>query len=94
MTRTIVGYAVNYDDDGVLDAMYTFDADVPGGVRGRGTNEPVALFPDRKAARRAIRISELAARLAKERGEPAPEEFIDPKHRKCIRIVPVETRTQ
>lgn len=89
-TKTI-GYAIHYCDDGGLDIAYTFDAGVPGGVRCRGTGEPVALFADRKAARRAIRISELAARLAKERGEIANDDFIDPKYRKNIHIVAVAT---
>lgn len=93
MKRTIVGYAITYCDNAGLDVPYMFDPDVSGGVCGRWQNEPIALFPDRKSAQRAIRISELAARLAKERGEPANEDFTEPKHRKCIRIVPVEART-
>lgn len=90
MKRKIVGYAIHYCDYGGLDVAYTFDADVPGGISLRDEREPVALFADRKAARKAIRISELAARLAVERGENANTDFIDPKCRKNIRIVPVE----
>lgn len=89
-TSKIVGYAIHYWDCDGLDMAYTFDADVPGGVCFRGEREPVALFADRKAARKAIRISELAARLAVERCESANTDFIDPKCRKNIRIVPVE----
>lgn len=89
-TRKIVGYAIHYCDYDGIDSAYTFDADVPGGISLRSEREPVALFADRKAARKAIRISELAARLAVERGENANTDFLDPKCRKSIRIVPVE----
>lgn len=86
----IVGYMIHYCDHDGLDVVYTFDTNVPGGVCGRSEHDPVALFTDRKAAQRAIRISELAARLAAERGEIANADFLD-QCRKNIRIVPVKT---
>lgn len=89
MKRTIIGYAVQCDDGAALDGTYTFDPDVPGGVCRRGFNKPVAVFPDRASAARAIRISELAARLARERGEIVNDDFLG-SNRKNIRIVRLE----
>lgn len=89
MKRKTIGYAVHYCDHGGLDVAYSFDPDVTGGVCCRGIKEPVAVFPDRASAARAIRISELAARLARERGEIANDDFLG-SNRENIRIVRLE----
>lgn len=89
MRKKIVGYIVIFCDGEGLDVPYTFAPGVPGGIESRSSYEPVAMFATRKEAQRAIRISTLAALLAKERNEIANDDFADPKLRKCVRIVAV-----
>ncbi len=76
-----------YDDQNSLVCPYGWDDDCDGAVACIIGKQAVAVFPDHKAARKAIAISTAWARLNKELGKPACEDFTDPMFRKFIRIV-------
>lgn len=80
---------VVYDDEGSLCLPYTFDPDCEGAVCN--ADGPVALFPDRKAARKAIRISTKFAELQLAQGVPCNEDFVN--YKRFIKIRPVVSAT-
>jgi hypothetical protein len=51
-------------------------------------SDPVVVFPNRKAARRAISVSKKYAALCKAQGKPANSDFL-PECADCIKIVRV-----
>lgn len=81
------GYIVVYDDGQGVEFAYGWDSDCDGAL---AYSRPVVVFPDRKAARRAIRISAAHAKLLIEQGIIASDDsdFIPP-YQANIRIVPV-----
>ena len=79
-------YIVVFDDDQSFCIPMMWDTDCHGAlvaVRGGGA---IVLFNDRADARRAIRISAAYAKLRKEQGFPANEDFLSA--RSCVKVVP------
>ena len=68
-------YSVIFDDDMGMCAPMGWDADCDGAL---AYGEPVVVFPNRGAARKAIRISRLWNALLRERGETTNSDF-DPE---------------
>lgn len=79
------GYIVVFNNQEGIEAPYGWDRECEGALE---YIEPVVVFPDRKAAQRAIRISVAKARLEKEQGRPANDDFLPP-YRKHVKIIPV-----
>lgn len=77
------GYIVVYDDDGGLCCPMGADEACAGAVC---VSKVVKIFPDRKSARKAIRISRAYAILNQEQGRPANTDFTDGI--KCIKVLP------
>ncbi|MGV3485371.1 MAG: hypothetical protein ACO1RT_13210 [Planctomycetaceae bacterium] len=82
MTQCIVVY----DDDGAICAPYSLDEECEGAIAL--TDGPVALFPDREAARKAITISRRYAELLESQGKPFSDDFTT--YRKNVKIRPVK----
>jgi hypothetical protein len=70
------GYIVVFDDQQGVCVPMGLSTDCEGAIEA--TSGDVALFPDRRQARRAIRISTQFARLCREQGKPANDDFIAP----------------
>ena len=78
-------YIVVYDDGEAVCAPMGWDTDCDGAVCA--TSGPIALFADRRAARRAIRISTAYAKLRREQCMPANGDFsIDGS--RCVKVLP------
>ena len=65
-------FIVVFDDEMGLCVPYGLDPNCEGAL---SLTEPVAVFPDRKAARRAIAISKNLAELVTAQGGPANTDF-------------------
>jgi hypothetical protein len=76
-------YIVVFDDEQGLAFNYTDEKDCTGALC---YGSPVRLFPDRKSARKAIRVSVVYAKLCAAQGKPVNTDFTDAI--KCIKIVP------
>jgi len=76
---------VVYDDEMGLTVPYGFDPDCDGAL---SCDEPIAVFADRKTARKAIQISKKFAQLKIAQGEPENSDFTEAI--KCIIIRDVE----
>lgn len=87
------GYIVVYDDGQGAYWPYSFDGTCEGAIECFMNISPVALFPDRKTAQRAIRISRQFALLQQAQGKPNNTDFTDPKCVKNIKIVPLTKGT-
>lgn len=80
------GYIVLFDDRQGLSIPMGEDPECPGAIQCMSAS--VTIFKDRAAARKAIRISAAKARLDKEQGKPANDDFLEA--RKHLRIVPLK----
>lgn len=78
-------YLVVFDDEDRFFIPMTWDADCKGSLRGIGTGESPVLFGSRSDARKAIRISTAFARLCKEQGTAANEDFLSAI--KCVKVI-------
>lgn len=78
-------YIVVYDDEANVCVPMGWDEDCDGAICTSSYQAGVAVFPDRKAARRAIAISTAFVRLRFAQGLPDSEEFT--ASRKNIRII-------
>ena len=78
-------FIIVFDDDQGVCVPFGWDSECDGAVECHSGK--VALFSDRKAARKAIDISAKNAALMKAQGKPANEDFFPPC-RKNIRILP------
>ena len=78
-------YIIEYNDGDSLCIPMTWDDECAGAVCSGASSSPVAIFPDRAAARRAIDISAKFAALCKAQGKPANDDFFPPC-RKNVRI--------
>ena len=77
---------VVYDDDMGTRIPFGLDTDCEGALT---THAPAAaVFPDRKAARRAIAISKKLASLEMAQGKPANLDFVESL--RCVKIFDVE----
>lgn len=77
-------YIVVFDDEQGACWPMCWDVDCEGalcGLNGGG----VALFDDKAAARKAIRISAAYAKLCKAQGKPANEDFLEAIG--CVKVV-------
>lgn len=86
------GFIVTWDDGAGVCCVMGADPDRPGAICGLSSSGPkkVKVFPDRRAARKAIRMSSLLAELEQMRGEKAVNtDFLSPAS-KCLKIVPVD----
>ncbi len=88
MKRTAAGFMVLYDDGGGYCFPATWSDEQEGAIYFGVLND-LALFPTRQAARRSILISTKYNEMLKAQGNPCNEDFVDPKCRKNIKIVPV-----
>ncbi len=70
------GFIVVYDDEMGLCVPFGWDDDCAGAIAS-AIRQPVAAFPDRKAARKAITISTRYARLCEAQGIPPNTDFTD-----------------
>lgn len=85
-----VMFIIIYADNDQLTCPLQWDADCEGAVHcWMGGKEPVAVFKDRKAARKAIEISVAWNRLKAAQDENANDDFTNPALRKHLRIVPL-----
>ena len=84
------GFIVIYDNEDGFVSPYGWDDDCEGAISCFG--DTVAMFPDRKSALKAIRISTAFAKLNKAQGKPTNIDFIDPPFR--IKIVPLVQQRQ
>lgn len=75
------GFMVMYDDACSLTYALGWDALCEGGLQ---ISMSAVVFPDRASARRAIKISELNAKLLREQGKPHDDCWTE--YRKYIRI--------
>lgn len=79
---------VVFDDEQGLCAPMALDRDCEGALVSTGAwGDPVALFPNPAAARKAIRISTANTRLLTAQGKLANTDFTDAI--KCIKVLPV-----
>jgi len=85
------GFIIVYDDGQSLTIPQQWDDDCEGAVESWDSTNPIAVFPDRKAARKAIAVSVAWNRLLKEQGETFNEDFTSPESRKRLRIVPLKS---
>lgn len=76
---------VVFDDEMGVCVPYGLDPDCDGAL---GIDGPVAVFPDRKTARRAITISKKRDELEVAQGKPANTDFTESI--KCVKIKDVE----
>lgn len=77
---------VVFDDDAGFIAPMGWDEECEGALEyGR----PVVVFPDRKAAQKAIRVSKKWAALRQAQGKVVNTDFL-PECAKCIQIIPVK----
>lgn len=83
-------YMIVWDDDQGLCVPMAFDGDCAGAVCAIGHKNKVAVFADRKSARKAIDISAKFAALCKAQGKPANDDFLG-ECRKNLRVVECET---
>jgi len=80
-------FIVIYDDEMGVVSPLQWDADCEGAIHCWCGSDPIAVFPDRKAARKAIAVSEAWNRLLKAQGETFNNDFTDPKMRKRLKVV-------
>ncbi len=80
-------FIVIYDDGAGFIIPQQWDADCEGAIHSWLGGDPVAVFSDRKAARKAIAVSEAWNRLLKTQGETFNDDFTDPKLRKRLKVV-------
>lgn len=78
-------YIVVYDDEGGLCIPMGQSSDCEGAIAASSTC--VALFGDKRQARRAIRISTQYARLCREQGKPANDDFLG-DGLKRVKVIP------
>lgn len=83
-------YIIVFDDDQGLCVPMGMAPDCEGAVESAGS-DPIAIFPSRSAARRAITISTLHNRLLKAQGKIYNCDFIEA--RSCVKIRPCHTIT-
>lgn len=83
-----MSFIVVFDDEQGLCVPMGWDTDCDGAVCA--CHDSVALFPDRTAARKAIRVSTAFAKLCVEQGVPANDDFTT--GRKNLRILPLQAR--
>ena len=85
------GFIIVYEDDvGGHTIPFTWDGSCDGAVCCSCSGDHVAMFPDRKAAQKAIRISTAYARLCEAQGRSVNTDFTTSA--KCIKIVPLMAR--
>lgn len=77
---------VVFDDDQGTCVLMGWDSDCEGALCARS---PAVVFPNRRAAQRAITISRRFALLQEAQGKPENTDFM-PECRACIKIVSVE----
>lgn len=88
MIRKNQAFIVVYDDADCITAPMVWDSDCNGAICcGVSGKDQIAMFPDRKAANKAIEISTLHAKLCKAQGKPTNEDFLG-VFRKNIKVVP------
>lgn len=80
-------FIVVWDDDQGICLPMGFDSECEGALEGIAKKDCIAIFPDRKAAQKAIDISAKHAALRKAQGKPANDDFLGAA-RKNLRIVP------
>lgn len=86
-------FLVIYDDKDGLCIPARWDPDCEGALDFFVPDgSAVAVFEDRPAARRAMKVSRLHNLLLKAQGRIANDDWIDPESRKNVRIVPLEGR--
>ena len=85
--RELAGVMVVFDDEQGVCAPMGWDAECPGALCSAGVL-PAVLFPSRKEARAAIKVSVAFARLCQAQGRPVNEDFT--VGLKCVRLRPVE----
>ena len=85
--QLVENFMVIYNDDDCLKLPMGFDNDCEGAICVGADCGPFALFPNRKAARRAISISTRFALLRREQGKPVNEDFIG-DCLKNVKIIP------
>lgn len=79
-------FIVVFDDDQGVCVPMGWEDDCEGALCAYGRHVHVALFNSRADARRAIRISSAYARLRKEQGKPANDDFLAAL--KCVKVLP------
>jgi hypothetical protein len=80
-------FIVIYDDDQGMACPMGWDADTDGAICC--FDQAVAVFPTRADARKAIRISTAAAKLAQAQGKPVNTDFLGADLKK-LRVVPLK----
>lgn len=86
----MTGFIIVYFNNDSLTVPYQWDDDCEGAVEAWDGQKPIAVFPDRKTAQKAIAVSTAWNRLLQAQGKTFNEDFTDPKFRKPIRIVPLK----
>jgi hypothetical protein len=87
-------FIVVWDDEQGLCVPMVWDSECEGAICGGiGAKDRVALFTDRKAARKAIDISAKWAALNKAQGKVANDDFLG-DCRKCLRVVECKPNDQ
>lgn len=86
-----LGFIVLWDDEMGVCCPMGWDEDCDGALCC--ITDSVAIFPDRKAARRAINISAKFAQLRRTQGKPVNLDFIGDA-RKKLRVVPCKPNYQ
>jgi hypothetical protein len=81
----LLGFIVLWDDQQGVNCPMGWDADCAGAICCM--NDSVAIFSDRKAARKAIAISTKYALLCRAQGKPVNLDFLG-ECRKNLRVVP------
>lgn len=88
--QNLNGYVVIWDDNICISVLMSWDDDCEGALCcGSG---PIAIFPTRKEARKAINISTLYAKLCRAQGKPANDDFLSGHI--FLRIVPTKPATK
>jgi hypothetical protein len=82
----VSGFIVLWSDENLI-IPYGWNADCDGAIESWDGSGPVAVFPDRKAAQKAIRISAALAKLNEAQGKPGNTDFT--KDREHVRVVPL-----
>jgi hypothetical protein len=87
MKKKPVGYIVVWnDDDNGISAHMGWDPECNGAIEYSG--EAVAMFPTRADARKSIRISAANARLLREQGKVANDDFLGDGLKK-LKVMPL-----
>ena len=89
--KSSTSYIVVFFDGDCLHIPMTRDKDCEGALQCSNIYDPVAVFPDRAAARKAIKISTAFAKLCKEQGKAANDDFLT--YLKHIYIQPLSLNT-